>query len=312
MKKILITGGMGFIGSNLVKRLLKNPNYHITVIDNLCSSKEKVFDHSNKSNFEFIEGDIINIKDYKYDFIFNLACPASPPNYQRDHLHTFETSVIGFSNILESSKKYNTPIFHCSTSEIYGDPLVHPQGEDYFGNVNTFGSRSCYDVGKRATETLSYIYKNFYQSKIAITRIFNTYGPNMDVNDGRVVSNFICQALQNKDITIYGDGSQTRSLCYVDDILDVFIMSMERDIYPDKPFNLGNNHETSIRDICDIIINLTNSKSKIVFNPLPEDDPKKRNPKLNNVKKYFGWEPTTNLKNGLTKTIEYFNSELSR
>ncbi len=309
MKKILVTGGMGFIGSNLVQRLINNKNYYVTIIDNLYSSKEKKFD-IRYNNLDFICDDIIKIKDYNYDFIYNLACPASPPRYQSNELFTFNTSVIGFSNILESASKNNTPIFHCSTSEIYGDPLVHPQDESYFGNVNTFGPRSCYDVGKRATETLAYMYKKKYNLNIAIARIFNTYGENMDINDGRVVSNFICQALQNKDITIYGDGNQTRSLCYIQDSLEVFISCLEKSIFPDNPFNLGNNQEVSIKKISDTIIQLTNSKSKIIYLDMPEDDPKKRKPSLNKVNEYFNWTPKTSLIDGLNKTIPYFRLEL--
>jgi UDP-glucuronate decarboxylase len=310
IKKVLITGGMGFIGTNLVEFLLGKGIYHITVIDNLYSSKEKFFINANKNNFEFIKDDIVNIKDNKFDFIYNLACPASPPLYQKDEIYTFNTSVIGFSNILNSVTKYNTPILHCSTSEVYGDPLVHPQDESYWGNVNTFGPRSCYDIGKRATETMAYMYKKKFNLNIAIPRIFNTYGPHMDVNDGRVVSNFICQALKNEDITIFGDGTQTRSLCYIGDSLEVFVKCMEKNIFPDTPFNLGNDTEISINKICETVIELTQSKSQIVYLDIPEDDPKRRRPVLDKVNEHFDWTPSTNLVDGLNKTIPYFKDQL--
>lgn len=303
MKKILITGGAGFLGSNLIEKLIQD-NF-IYCLDNFSTGNlSNIEKYLNKPNFELIEGDIINPIDIKIEEIYNLACPASPPKYQIDPIQTFKTSVFGIYNLLELAKKYNAKILQASTSEIYGNPLIHPQKEDYFGNVNINGIRSCYDEGKRAAETLMYDYNRQFNMQIRIARIFNTYGQNMDSNDGRVISNFITQALNNKDITIYGDGLQTRSYCYVDDLIDGLIKLMDSSII--TPVNLGNPEEYTILDTAKLILNKINTNSKLVFKDLPQDDPIKRKPDISKAEKELNWKPKTTFADGLDKTIRYF------
>ncbi len=308
-KKILITGGAGFIGSNLCEKLLQDENNTIICLDNFYTGKktniEKFFQ---KSNFEFIEYDIVNKIDLKVDEIYNLACPASPLHYQFDPIKTFKTSVLGVLNLIELAKNNNAKILQASTSEIYGNPLIHPQKETYFGNVNPIGIRSCYDEGKRAAETILSDYHRKENLKTKIVRIFNTFGKNMAIDDGRVVSNFIVQALKNEDITIYGDGSQTRSFCYVDDLVEGLIKMMNSDCC--GPINLGNPDEYTVLQLADKIIKLTNSKSKLSFKNLPQDDPIKRKPDISLAKEKLNWKPEILLDDGLIKTIEYFKKIL--
>lgn len=307
-KKILITGGAGFIGSHLCERLLKTGNQIICLDNFFTGSKENLKHLIDNKNFELVEHDIINEFSTEIDEIYNLACPASPPHYQYDAIKTTKTSVVGAINMLELAKKAGAKILQASTSEVYGDPQVHPQKETYWGNVNPIGVRSCYDEGKRCAETLMMDYHRQYGVDIRIVRIFNTYGPNMDINDGRVVSNFIVQALKGEDITVYGNGSQTRSFCYVDDLVDGIIKAMSAKYI--GPINLGNNSERTIVDFAKLIIELTGSKSKIVYRELPSDDPTQRQPDLSLAKEKLNWQPTTDIKVGLTKTIEYFKGKI--
>ena len=308
MKTILVAGGAGFIGSNLTKTLLDMGNKVICVDSFLTGSRLNVSEFLKNPNYNLIEHDIINPLNLSdIDEIYNLACPASPPQYQKDPVHTFKTSVIGNLNLLELTRKNNAKLLFSSTSEIYGNPLEHPQNEKYWGNVNTVGIRSCYDEGKRASETLLTDYHKQYGVNIAIVRIFNTYGPNMSVFDGRVVSNFIVQALKNKDITIYGDGSQTRSFCFVDDLIRGLILLMKSNYT--HPVNLGNPEEYSVSQLANMIIKLTNSNSKIVYMPLPQDDPIKRKPDISLAFEKLNWKPKIPLSLGLDKTIEYFRNK---
>lgn len=305
MKRILVTGGAGFIGSHLCKRLLEKGN-KVICFDNLFTgSKSNIKDLMDNPDFEFVEGDVLNQLSYEVDQIYNLACPASPVHYQYDPVMTTKTSFIGALNVLELAKKTGARILQSSTSEIYGDPLVHPQTEDYRGNVNPIGPRACYDEGKRVAETLFFDYKRQYGVDIRVIRIFNTYGPHMLANDGRVVSNFIVQALNNEDITIYGDGSQTRSFCYVDDLVNGMIAMMEKDDF-NGPVNLGNPHEMTVLELAEMIIEKTGSSSKIVHKPLPVDDPIKRKPNIELAKKELNWQPEVSISDGIDSTIEYF------
>lgn len=302
---ILVTGGAGLIGSNLCENLI-NENFHVICLDNfLTSSKNNIAHLMSKSNFELIEHDITEPISLKVDKIFNLACPASPVHYQKDPIKTLKTSVLGIINMLELAKQNNARILQASTSEIYGDPLVHPQKEEYCGNVNTIGIRSCYDEGKRTAETLLMDYHRQYNLDTRIVRIFNTYGPKMAKNDGRVVSNFILQAIHNEDITVYGDGSQTRSFCYVDDLIKGLQALMNKENYH-LPVNLGNDGEFTVKELAEKIIKLTNSKSKIIYKALPSDDPIKRKPDLTRAREVLNYEPKIKLEDGLKKTIEYF------
>jgi len=306
---ILITGGAGFIGSNLCKRLVTHNNT-IYCVDNLSSgSIENIDDLLDKNNFHFIKQDIIDLKISlnHVDIIYNLACMASPKYYQKYPLETMETCYKGTKNILEIAKRYNCKIFHASTSEIYGNPIEHPQIESYNGNVNTFGLRSCYDEGKRISETLCFEYQR-QGCAVSIGRIFNTYGPNMSKIDGRVIPNFINQCLSNKDITIYGNGLQTRSLCYIDDLLDVIIKLSNSEFK--HPINIGNNYEITILDLAQKIKSLTESHSNIIFKPLPQDDPIKRQPNIDLAKKNLNWVPKIPLIQGLIKTIDYFKTKI--
>ena len=304
MKKILITGGAGFIGTHLCKKLLSENNI-VVCLDNFFTGRHKNIEQFIQNpNFRLIEHDIINPIDIEVDEIYNLACPASPPHYQYDPIKTMQTSVLGIINMLELAKKYKAKILQASTSEVYGDPLIHPQVESYWGNVNPIGIRSCYDEGKRCAETLIMDYHRTEGLDTKIVRIFNTYGPYMTPDDGRVVSNFILQALKNEDITIYGKGTQTRSFCYVDDLVDGLIKMMESDLT--GPVNLGNPSERTILEFAELIVQITNSKSKIVYTQLPKDDPAKRQPDISIAKKYLNWEPKIDIYKGLDNTIEYF------
>ncbi len=305
MKKILITGAAGFLGSNLCKKLI-NDNYLICLDNFYTGSKENIKPFLNNSNFKFIKHDIITPIDIECDEIYNLACPASPIHYQKDPIYTLNCSIKGVENMLHLANKYNAKILQASTSEVYGNPLIHPQEEEYFGNVNPVGIRSCYDEGKRVAETMLFDNHRTKKTKIKIARIFNTYGLNMQKDDGRVISNFITQALLNKDITVYGDGSQTRSFCYCEDLIDGLIKLMNAPDSLNTPVNLGCDGEYTILDLAKIIIKKTNSKSKIIFKNLPSDDPVKRKPNLKKAKTFLNWQPITPLDIGLDYTINWF------
>ena len=309
MKKILVTGGAGFIGSHLCRRLLALGN-EVICLDNLFTgNKANIYDLLDDKRFEFIRHDVIEPITLEVDEIYNLACPASPVHYQKNPVQTINTSVMGAINMLNLATSHHARILQTSTSEVYGDPLVHPQKEDYWGNVNPIGVRSCYDEGKRVAETLFCDYHRQHSTDIRIVRLFNTYGPHMCIDDGRVVSNFIVQALQGDDITIYGDGTQTRSFCYVDDIVNALIKTMETDTT--GPINLGNPTEISIDKLAQLILTLTGSTSKLVYKELPSDDPIRRKPDISLAKEILDWEPNTTLQIGLTKTINYFDEILS-
>lgn len=310
MKKILVTGGCGFIGSNLCKKLLDAGNY-VICIDNLFTGTEKnIAAFKDKPNFKFIYHDVINPLNLEenIDEIYNLACPASPIHYQFNPIKTAKTSVFGALNMLELATQKQAKILQASTSEIYGDPEVHPQPEAYWGYVNSIGIRSCYDESKRMAETLFFDYHRQYSTAIKLIRIFNTYGPNMNIDDGRVISNFIVQALRNEDITVYGSGLQTRSFCYIDDLLEGMTKMMESDNDFIGPVNLGNPEEFTMLSLAELIISMTGSKSKIEFKPLPSDDPARRKPLIDLARQKLKWEPKINLQTGLTKTIKYFES----
>ena len=304
-KTVLVTGGAGFIGSHLCKRLL-NEDHKVICLDNLFTgSLNNIKSFKDNNNFEFVNHDII--KPYyrdNIDEIYNLACPASPIHYQSNPIKTVKTCTIGVINMLGLAKKNNAKILQASTSEVYGDPEIHPQKEDYNGNVNTLGYRSCYDEGKRCAETLFMDYKRKHNLNIRIVRIFNTYGPNMTKNDGRVVSNFILQALKGEDITVYGDGSQTRSFQFIDDLVNGLIKMMNSDF--EGPVNLGNPIELSMKDLATMVIRLTNSSSNIIYKELPKDDPKRRRPDINLANSILDWSPIIDLETGLQKTINYF------
>lgn len=310
MKNCLIFGGAGFIGSNLCRRLLEENNHVICVDDFYTSNRKNIDDFFNK-NFEFIYADVRNVLGFdlcNVDEIYNLACPASPIHYQKDKIFTFMTNILGMKNALDIAKENNCKILQASTSEVYGDALVHPQKEDYWGNVNPDGIRSCYDEGKRGAETLCFDYNREFKTKIKVVRIFNTYGPGMNPEDGRVVSNFIIQALNNENITIYGDGSQTRSFQYVDDLINGFLAAMKTDDSFIGPVNIGNPGEFTILELAEKVVKLTGSKSKLIFKDLPSDDPKQRRPDISLAKEKLNWRPEIDLETGLKKTIEYFKS----
>ena len=312
MKRILVTGGAGFIGSQLCERLL-DMGHEVICLDNyFTGSKMNIVDLINNPFFELIRHDVTTPILVETDEIYNLACPASPVHYQYNGIKTIKTSVMGAINILGLAKRTRAKVLQASTSEVYGDPQVHPQNEEYWGNVNTLGPRACYDEGKRCAETIFMNYHHQNNVKIKIARIFNTYGPKMNSNDGRVVSNFIVQALQGKDITIYGDGSHTRSFQYIDDLLNGLIKLMDS---PEKfigPVNLGNPDEFTIKSLADMVIRMTRSKSKIIYLPLPQDDPRQRKPDIALARKELNWEPTIKLVTGLGKTIEYFRKILKK
>ena len=304
MKRILVTGGAGFIGSNLCARLLDEGDDIICLDNFFTGSKDNIRKFIGNNRFDLVNHDITKEYFAEVDQIYNLACPASPPHYQYNAIKTIKTSVLGIINMLGLAKRCKATILQASTSEVYGDPKIHPQTEDYWGNVNPIGIRSCYDEGKRCAETLMMDYHRQNNVDTKIVRIFNTYGPNMAQNDGRVVSNFILQALKNEDITIYGDGLQTRSFCYVDDLIEGLIRMMNSKLA--GPVNLGNPSERTILDFAKLIIKLTNSKSQIIYKPLPSDDPTQRQPDISLAKKELDWEPKIDIEEGLIKTINYF------
>jgi UDP-glucuronate decarboxylase len=308
--RYLVTGGAGFLGSHLIDRLLID-GHSVICFDNFYTgSRENLSKFSEFDNLEIIRGDVTIPFSFEVDAIMNLACPASPVHYQRYPVETTRTSVLGALNSLDLARKLEIPVFQASTSEVYGDPSISPQVESYWGNVNPIGIRSCYDEGKRAAETLFVDYNRQYGTKIRIARIFNTYGPHMSINDGRVVSNFIVQALLNNPITIYGDGSQTRSFCFVSDLVEGFVRIMEQNESMVGPINLGNPNEFSMLELAEIILKLTNSNSKIIFEKLPEDDPKQRKPDIQLARNLLGWEPSIQIEAGIEKTISYFRSKI--
>ena len=317
MKKILITGGAGFLGSHLCDRLIVQ-GHQVVALDSLFTgSKKNIEGLASNPNFKFVQHDVVdpitvqNLGVSGLDEIYNLASPASPVHYQYDPIHTMKTSVLGALNMLELARSTGAKVFQASTSEVYGDPSVHPQPEEYWGNVNTIGIRSCYDEGKRAAETLWFDYQRAYNLRIKVVRIFNTYGPRMAADDGRVVSNFIVQALRGEDLTIYGDGTQTRSFCYADDLVEGFIRLMNSPDSVVGPINLGNPGEFTMIELAEKVLRLTGSKSKLIHMPLPEDDPKQRRPDISKAKQHLDWEPTVALEQGLERTIAYFKEAIA-
>ncbi|MFT7560099.1 MAG: UDP-glucuronate decarboxylase [Flavobacteriales bacterium] len=307
-KRILVTGGAGFLGSHLCERLL-NEGHDVLCVDNYYTGNKDNISHLfGNPHFEVLRHDVTFPLYVEVDEIYNLACPASPIHYQNDPVQTTKTSVHGAINMLGLAKRTKARIFQASTSEVYGDPAVHPQVEAYWGNVNPIGIRSCYDEGKRCAETLFFDYHRQHNLEVKVVRIFNTYGPRMHPNDGRVVSNFIVQALKEKDITIYGDGSQTRSFCYVDDLIDAFISMMNSDADFTGPVNIGNPGEFTIKQLAELVIKLTNSSSKLIFEDLPSDDPMQRKPDISLAQSKLNWEPSITLEQGLLKTIDYFKT----
>lgn len=311
MKRILVTGGAGFIGSHLCERLLKEGNDVICLDNYFTGSKDNIRHLIGNDHFELVRQDVIFPYFAEVDEIYNLACPASPPHYQYNPIKTIKTSVMGAINMLGLAKRTKAKILQASTSEVYGDPIIHPQVESYWGNVNPIGIRSCYDEGKRCAETLFMDYHRQNNVRIKIVRIFNTYGPRMNPNDGRVVSNFIVQALKNEDITIYGDGLQTRSFQYINDLVEAMVRMMATSDDFTGPVNTGNPGEFTMLELAQKIIDLTGSKSKIIYMPLPGDDPKQRQPDITLAKEKLGWEPQIKLEEGLLKTIPYFEDVLS-
>jgi UDP-glucuronate decarboxylase len=309
MKKILVTGGAGFLGSHLCDRLI-DQGHEVYSLDSLFTGNRKNIEGLIKNpKFKFIKHDVVDaINVNELDEIYNLACPASPVHYQHNPIHTMKTSVLGALNVLELARKTGAKVFQASTSEVYGDPSVHPQPEEYWGNVNTIGIRSCYDEGKRAAETLFFDYQRTHNLKIKVVRIFNTYGPRMAADDGRVVSNFIVQALRGENLTVYGDGSQTRSFCYSDDLVEGFIRLMNSDDSISGPINMGNPGEFTMIELAEKVLRLTGSKSKLIHMPLPQDDPKQRRPDITKAKQLLNWEPTIALEQGLERTIAYFKT----
>jgi len=306
-KRILVTGGAGFLGSHLIDRLIAQ-GHEIVCADNLFTGTKRNIEHLHAHpRFEFLRHDVCNALKVEVDEIFNLACPASPVHYQHNPVQTTKTSVLGALNMLGLAKRLKCRIFQASTSEVYGDPAVHPQTEDYWGNVNPIGTRSCYDEGKRCAETLFFDYHRQHGVEIKVARIFNTYGPRMHPRDGRVVSNFITQALNGEDITIYGDGSQTRSFCYMDDLIEGFLRLMESDASVTGPVNLGNPGEFTMLELAQKVLAITGSKSKLIHMPLPSDDPKQRRPDITLARTKLGWEPKIALTEGLARTVEYFS-----
>jgi UDP-glucuronate decarboxylase len=309
-RRILVTGGSGFLGSHLCDRLVARGD-DVVCVDNLFTGRKRNIVHLlDKSNFEFVRHDVTFPLYIEVDQIFNLACPASPIHYQHDPVQTTKTSVHGAINMLGLAKRLRARIFQASTSEVYGDPDVHPQTEAYWGRVNPIGIRSCYDEGKRCAETLFFDYHRQHKLEIKVARIFNTYGPRMHPKDGRVVSNFIIQALKGEPITIYGDGAQTRSFCYVDDLIDGFLLFMDTPSALTGPMNLGNPHEFTIKQLAEQVIDLTGSRSRMIFRPLPHDDPRQRQPDISQARERLEWMPKVQLREGLSKTIDYFEDLL--
>jgi UDP-glucuronate decarboxylase len=310
-KRILVTGGAGFLGSHLCERLLAD-GYDVLAVDNYFTGRRDNVAHLlDHPSFEAMRHDVTFPLYVEVDEIYNLACPASPVHYQFDPVQTTKTSVIGAINMLGLAKRLKAKVFQASTSEVYGDPKVHPQTEDYRGSVNPIGPRACYDEGKRCAETLFFDYLRQHRARVKVARIFNTYGPRMHPNDGRVVSNFIVQALRGEDITIFGEGTQTRAFCYVDDLIEGFVRMMGTDDEITGPINLGNPHEIPISELAQMVISLTGSRSKLVNRPLPADDPIQRCPDISRAKEVLGWQPTVPLEEGLGKTIAYFDRLLS-
>ena len=309
-KRILVTGGAGFLGSHLIDRLIDKGDEVICADNLFTGSKDNIAHLLDHKRFEFIRHDVTSPLYVEVDKIYNLACPASPIHYQYDPVQTTKTCVHGAINMLGLAKRVKASILQASTSEVYGDPEVHPQTEDYWGKVNPIGIRSCYDEGKRCAESLFFDYWRQHNLQIKVVRIFNTYGPRMNPNDGRVVSNFVVQALRNEDITIYGDGQQTRSFCYVDDLIDVMVLMMNSPSDFTGPVNIGNPVEFTMLELAELVIKLTGSKSKLVFEPLPSDDPKMRQPDISLAKSNLGWEPKVCLEDGLKETIAYFKKTL--
>jgi UDP-glucuronate decarboxylase len=309
-KRILVTGGAGFLGSHLIDRLMAQ-GHEVICVDNLFTGTKRNIEHLHSNpRFEFVRHDVCNPLKLEVDEIYNLACPASPVHYQYNPVLTTKTSVMGAMNMLGLAKRLRCPIFQASTSEVYGDPEVHPQREDYWGHVNPIGTRACYDEGKRCAETLFFDYHRQHGVKIKVARIFNTYGPRMHPKDGRVVSNFITQALSGEDLTIYGDGSQTRSFCYVDDLIDGFLKLMEAPAAVTGPVNLGNPHEFTMIELAEKVLKLTGAHVKVVHQPLPSDDPRQRRPDITLAKETLGWEPKVELAEGLQHTIAYFRAAM--
>lgn len=310
-QRVLVTGGAGFLGSHLCERLISD-GHDVLCVDNFFTGRRSNIEHLfGNPRFEIMRHDITQPLVVEIDQIWNLACPASPIHYQFDPVQTLKTCVLGSINVLGLAKRTKARVFQASTSEVYGDPLVHPQPESYWGNVNPLGPRSCYDEGKRAAETLFFDYHRQHHVDVRVARIFNTYGPRMHPNDGRVVSNFIVQALRGDDITIYGHGLQTRSFCYVDDLIDGFCRLMQQDDTV-GPVNIGNPDEFTIRQLADLAIEMTGSRSKIINMPLPADDPQQRQPDISLARKYLDWDPTVSLRDGLAKTISYFDNLLGQ
>jgi UDP-glucuronate decarboxylase len=310
-KRVLVTGGAGFLGSHLCERLLRNGDDVLCVDNYFTGRKDNIAHLLTDPHFEAMRHDVTFPLYVEVDEIYNLACPASPVHYQFDPVQTTKTSVIGAINMLGLAKRIGAKILQASTSEVYGDPTVHPQTEDYRGNVNPMGPRACYDEGKRCAETLFFDYLRQHRVKIKVMRIFNTYGPRMHPNDGRVVSNFIVQALRGTDITLYGDGSQTRAFCYVDDLIEGMVRLMGSEASVTGPMNIGNPHEIPVRELAERVIDMTKSSSRIVLRPLPEDDPTQRCPDITRAKTVLGWEPRVRLEDGLDRTIAYFRKLLA-
>ncbi len=309
--RILVTGGAGFIGSNLCERLLDGGATVVCLDNFVTGSVANVAHLRGRPRFSLVRQDVTEPIDCPADAIYNLACPASPVHYQADPVATVRASVLGAINVLDLATRLNVPVLQASTSEVYGDPAVHPQPETYCGNVNPIGPRACYDEGKRCAETLFFDYRRRHGLAVKVVRIFNTYGPRMSAEDGRVVSNFIVQALRGEDITLYGDGSQTRSFCYVDDMVDALMRMMATTHEVTGPINLGNPHEITVRELAELVLRMTGSRSRLVFRELPADDPRQRRPDIRRAGEILGWSPTTGLSAGLARTIEHFRDVLS-
>lgn len=312
MNRVLVTGGAGFLGSHLIDRLVRQ-GHEVVCLDSLQTGCLENIRHL-VGKITFVQHDVVEpFPDLgSFDEIFNLACPASPIHYQADPVHTFKTSVLGALHVLELARQTGAKVFQASTSEVYGDPLVHPQPEQYWGNVNPIGIRSCYDEGKRGAETLFFDYARMYGIEVKVVRIFNTYGPRMDAKDGRVVSNFIVQSLQNMPLTVYGDGQQTRSFCYVDDLIEGFLRMMATPKEVTGPINLGNSYEFTMLELAEKVVQWTGNRSPLQFEQLPQDDPKQRQPIVDQAIQVLDWEPKVNLDEGLKKTIAYFKNELQK